>query len=364
MTLPADWICKLLMAAVAGLAAENSRRLISIYFCAGTLKLTAAMGALELIQINLLSPVVLAFFLGMAATLMRSDLKIPDELYQALSLYLLLAIGMKGGVELSASSAGEFLLPCLAALILGIAIPIWCYAILRRILRMSVADAAALAAHYGSVSAVTFLATLSFLAAVDVPHEGFLPALLAIMEAPAIVVALVIARSRLPGRTSWKEILQEILTGKSIVLLLGGLLIGYAVGRDGFAKVEPFFVAPFHGVLALFLLEMGMVAARRVSDLRRGGLLLFAFAIVMPLINGMIGISVGKWSGLSMGGSVAMGVLAASASYIAAPAAVRLSLPEANPAYYLTASLAITFPFNLAIGIPLYYAFSKYLFGS
>lgn len=320
------------------------------------------MGALDLIQINLLSPVVLAFFLGMVATLVRSDLKIPDELYQALSLYLLLAIGMKGGVELSASSPAEFLLPSGAALLLGLTIPGWCYVILRRLGRMTVPDAAALAAHYGSVSAVTFLATLSFLVAVDVPHEGFLPALLAIMEVPAIVVALVIARSRLPGRTSWKEIFAEILTGKSIILLLGGLLIGYVAGKEGFAKVEAFFVTPFHGVLALFLLEMGMVAARRFGDLKKAGWFLVAFAIIMPMINGVIGIYAGKWSGLSMGGSVVLGVLAASASYIAAPAAVRLSLPQANPTYYLTASLAITFPFNLAIGIPLFYTISQFVF--
>jgi uncharacterized protein len=322
------------------------------------------MGAFELIQLNLLSPVVLAFFLGILATLVRSDLKLPDELYQALSIYLLFAIGLKGGVELAASSPREFLLPAIAALALGFTIPIWCYVILRKIGRMTVPDAAALAAHYGSVSAVTFLATLSFLVALGVPHEGFLPALLALMEVPAIVVALVIARSRLPGRTSWGEIFREILAGKSIVLLLGGLAIGYAVGHEGFAKVEPFFVTPFHGVLALFLLEMGMVAARRFSDLRKAGLFLAVFAIVMPLLNGTLGVFVGKWSGLSMGGSMVLGVLAASASYIAAPAAVRLSLPQANPTYYLTASLAITFPFNLAIGIPLFYAISRYIFGS
>lgn len=320
------------------------------------------MGALELIQLNILSPVVLAFFLGMIATLVRSDLKIPDEFYQALSIYLLFAIGLKGGVELSASTPREFLLPVGAALALGCVIPVWCYAFLRKVGRMRVSDAAALAAHYGSVSAVTFLATLAFLTALDVPHEGFLPALLAIMEVPAIVVALVIARSRLPGRTSWGEIFREILAGKSIVLLLGGLAIGYAAGPAGFAKVEGFFVTPFYGVLALFLLEMGMVAARRLSDLRKAGLFLIAFGIAAPLLNGIIGVFVGKWSGLSLGGSVVLGVLAASASYIAAPAAVRLSLPQANPTYYLTASLAITFPFNLVVGIPVYYSFSKFIF--
>lgn len=319
------------------------------------------MSAIDLIQINLLSPVVLAFFLGMIATVIRSDLKMPDELYQALTIYLLLAIGMKGGVELSASSPAEFLVPSGMALLLGLVIPIWCYLLLR-LGKLSIADAAALAAHYGSVSAVTFLATLSFLAAVGVEHEGFLPALLAIMEVPAIVMGLLIARSRLPGRTSWGEIFQEIFTGKSIVLLLGGLLIGWTVGREGFAKVEAFFVAPFYGVLTLFLLEMGMVAARRLGDLKKAGWFLIAFAIFMPLCNGAIGVYAGKLAGLSMGGSVVLGVLAASASYIAAPAAIRLSLPQANPTFYLTTSLAITFPFNLAVGIPIYYTFGKLLF--
>jgi uncharacterized protein len=321
------------------------------------------MSALELIQINLLSPVVLAFFLGIIATLIRSDLKMPEELYQALTIYLLLAIGMKGGVELSASSPGEFLIPAGVALLLGMAIPVWCYFLLR-LGKLGIADAAALAAHYGSVSAVTFLATLAFLTAVGVEFEGFLPALLAIMEVPAIVVGLLIARSRLPGRTSWGEIFQEIFTGKSIVLLLGGLLIGWTVGREGFSKVEPFFVAPFYGVLTLFLLEMGMVAARRLGDLKKAGWFLIAFAIIMPLINGAVGVYAGKLAGLSMGGSVVLGVLTASASYIAAPAAVRLSLPQANPTFYLTTSLAITFPFNLAVGIPIYYTFGKFLFNA
>lgn len=321
------------------------------------------MTALELIRINLFSPVVLAFLLGMIATIVRSDLKLPDPLYQSLTIYLLLAIGLKGGVELSASSPLEYLFPAGAALILGMVIPVWCYLLLR-LGKMSVPDSAALAAHYGSVSAVTFLATLAFLTALDIPHEGFLPALLAIMEIPAIVVGLLIARSRLPGRTSWSEISHEIFTGKSIILLLGGLLIGWIVGREGFSKVEPFFVAPFYGVLTLFLLEMGMVAARRLGDLKKAGWFLIVFAIVMPIFNGAIGIFFGKLSGLSMGGSVVLGVLAASASYIAAPAAVRLSLPQANPTFYLTTSLGITFPFNLAIGIPLYYTFAKYLFAA
>jgi uncharacterized protein len=323
------------------------------------------MAAWELIQINLLTPVVLAFFLGVVASLVRSDLKVPDELYQALSIYLLFAIGLKGGVELSDAAPAEFLLPAATGVGLGLVIPLWTFAFLRKVGRMSTVDAAALAAHYGSVSAVTFLATLTFLSVLGVPFEGFLPALLALMEVPAIVVALFLARSSVSSRhTPWGDLAREIFTGKSIILLVGGLVIGMVTGREGFAKVEGFFVVPFQGVLALFLLEMGLVAARRFGDLRRVGWFLILFGIGAPLVHGALGVVAGKWSGLSMGGSMVLGVLAASASYIAAPAAVRLSLPQANPSYYLTASLAITFPFNLTLGIPLYFAFAKYLFAT
>jgi hypothetical protein len=326
------------------------------------------MDALELLRLNLLSPVVLAFVLGVVATLARSDLKIHEALYSALSIYLLLAIGLKGGAELSATPVGEVTGPVLATLGLGLSIPLWSYVICRRIGRMGVPDAAAMAAHYGSVSAVTFIAADSFAAAAGVPAEGFMPALVAVLEVPSIAVALLIARRFTPvgpdvARAGLGEALREILFGKSILLLVGGALIGLAGGKAGLEKVGPFFVDPFQGVLALFLLEMGMAAARRFRDLRKVGLFLLGFALVLPVLHGALGVWFGTLTGLGVGGATVLGAMAASASYIAAPAAVRVSLPMANPAYYLTGSLVITFPFNLVFGIPLYNALAEALAG-
>jgi hypothetical protein len=317
---------------------------------------------LELVRLNLLSPMVLAFVLGIIATLVRSDLKFPDELYTGLSIYLLLAIGLKGGVALSETPFSQLWAPALMTLVLGITIPIVAYVILRRMGSFGIADAAAIAAHYGSVSAVTFAAAQTFLDALEVPYEGFMPTLVAILEVPAIMVALLIARTASGQGGNWREALHELLAGKSILLLIGGMAIGWLAGRPGIAQVDPLFTDLFRGALTLFLLEMGMVAARRLRDLRRVGGFLIGFGIVMPLVNGVVGIWLGQLAGLSMGGAMILGVLAASASYIAAPAAVRISLPEANPSYYLTAALGITFPFNLAIGIPLYYGAALFLF--
>lgn len=321
----------------------------------------------ELVQANLLSPMVLAFVLGMAATMLRSDLRLPEELVSALSIYLLLAIGLKGGAALATTTFSAVWAPALAALVLGCVIPLIAYAVLRRFGRFSVVDAAALAAHYGSVSAVTFAATQTFLTAVAVSSEGFMPALVAIMEVPAIVVALVIAQFAAPDAVgdqhARREALRELLTGKSIVLLVGGMLIGWLAGPGGTGSVDPLFKDLFQGALTLFLLELGMIAARRLRDVSRVGLFLIAFGLLMPVVNGLLGLVAGRIVGLSLGGAVTLAVLAASASYIAAPAAVRIALPQANPGYYLTASLAITFPFNLAIGIPLYYALASRIYG-
>jgi uncharacterized protein len=320
------------------------------------------MEALELVRFNLLSPIVLAFVLGIVATLIRSDLKFPDELYTALSIFLLLAIGMKGGAALSETPIEAFWRPALATLGLGLAIPVVTYVIVRRLGRFSIADSAAMAAHYGSVSAVTFIACVTFLESARVPYEGFMPTLVAILEVPAIVVALLIARYQIGGRGTIGEVLHEVLAGKSIVLLLGGLTIGFLAGRPGLAPVEPFFIDLFHGALTLFLLEMGMVAARRFRDLKKVGIFLIAFGVIMPVVYGTIGVWLGLMTGLTMGGATVLAVLAGSASYIAAPAAVRIALPEANPGYYLTGALAITFPFNLTIGIPLYHAIAQWVY--
>ncbi len=317
------------------------------------------MSVVEMVRMNVLSPVVLAFALGMVAVLVRSDLAFPEALYTSLSIYLLIAIGLHGGVELSKVSFGVFWKPALATLLLGMAIPVWSYAVLRGLGRFDVANAAALAAHYGSVSAVTFAAILAFLDRQSVPYEGFMPTLVALLEVPAIVVALLIARTKLSGGGSWHTILRELLTGRSILLLVGGLVIGWLSGEQNYKTVAPLFTTLFQGALVLFLLDMGMVAARRLREVRVAGIFLVAFAIVMPMLHGIIGVLLGGAVGLSTGGRTVLGVLAASASYIAAPAAVRIALPQANPGYYLTAAIGITFPFNLAIGIPLYYTFAQ-----
>lgn len=319
------------------------------------------MDSLILISGNLLSPIVLAFLLGIIATLVKSDLKFPDQLYASLSIYLLLAIGMKGGVELTHTSLGEFWAPAVLTLFLGVCIPIWSYVILRKMGRFERADAAAIAAHYGSVSAVTFLASLNFLESAGESSEGFMPTLVAILEIPAIVVALLIAKTRIGGAGSFSNAMHEVIAGKSILLLLGGLVIGVLAGEQGFEKVKPFFVDPFAGALTLFLLELGMITARRLRELKKVGLFLIGFGIIVPVLHAILAIALATAIGMSVGGSFVLGILAASASYIAAPAAVRIALPEANPSYYLTASLAITFPFNLTIGIPLYFWISTLL---
>jgi uncharacterized protein len=325
--------------------------------------------ALELLRINLLSPMVLAFALGVTATLVRSDLRFPDALYSALSIYLLLAIGLKGGVALATTPPAQLWLPALVTVAVGAATPLWCYGLLRGIGRFGIADAAAVAAHYGSVSVVTFIACQAFLDRAGVPYEGFMATLVALLEVPAILVALVLARSALVRAgnggeaIAWRPLVGEVLAGRSIVLLAGGLVIGAAAGPAGMARVDPFFVTPFEGVLTLFLLEMGLVTGRRLGDLRAIGPFLLAFGIVVPVLHGLLGVLLGPLVGLSLGGTTVLAVLFASASYIAATAAVRLGLPEANPSLYLTASLAITFPFNLIVGIPLYARIAQALWG-
>ncbi len=309
---------------------------------------------------------VLAFALGLFATLVKSDLRFPDELYTALTIYLLFAIGLKGGMKLDGMSLSVVGGPLIAAIALSAVIPIWCFFLLKKLVLLNSTNAGAIAAHYGSVSAVTFSAVLAFLEIGKVPVEGFMPALLAVMEAPAIIVAIFLAMKSCNSGNSqpgeMKRLFHDLLTGKGILLLLGGLAIGLLCGKNGFEQVAPLFDAPFKGVLTLFLLEVGLVTGRRLHDLKSAGWRLVAFALVMPVLHGLLGALIGKWCGLSLGGTTVLATLAASASYIAAPAAVRIALPQASPALYLTSSLAITFPFNIVLGIPLYHAFAKFLF--
>ena len=320
-------------------------------------------GPLTLLGQNLLSPMLLAFCLGIAAQRLGSDLRLPEPVHQGLTIYLLLAIGMKGGVALSASPVSSVIWPLVASVLLGAAIPIWCYPVLRRAGRFEPADAAAVAAHYGSVSAVTFVAGLAWMQAAGIAVEGFVPALLAVMEAPGIAVAVLLGWRAMGGELGLGALAAEVLAGRSILLLLDGLVIGALTGERGYAPVSPFFASGFAGALTLFLLDMGVTAARRFGDLRRVGPFLLGFAIAAPLANGLFGALVGRAAGLGEGGIAMLATLAASASYIAAPAAVRLALPEANPAFALTAALAVTFPFTLSLGLPLYAALAQLLAG-
>jgi len=304
-------------------------------------------------------PIVLFFLLGILAGVARSDLKIPASIYEALSIYLLLAIGLKGGVELARHPLGTLLVPSLAVIILGAVLPLAAFPVLHRIGRLPRPDAASIAAHYGSVSVVTFAVGASYLSRLGVPYEGYTTVFLALMEAPAILVGVLLARGA--GGGPWGELLREVVLGKSVFLLLSGLLVGWIAGPEGIKPMAPFFFDPFKGVLALFLLEMGLVTSARLGDLRRVGPFLLGFAIAMPLAGAAAGTAVGMLLGLSPGGVTLLAVLAASASYIAAPAAMRLAVPEANPALSIGASLGVTFPFNIFVGIPLYHWAAKSL---
>jgi hypothetical protein len=314
---------------------------------------------------SILSPMVMAFLLGIIASRVKSDLKFPDSLYQSLTIYLLIAIGMKGGYKLSLATFSEVYKPALVAIGLCCVIPLWTYWIMRKLGKFDTINAAALAAHYGSVSAVTFSAALAFHETLGISFEGFMPSMLAMMEIPAILIGLSLARMNSTNTSEQvpvKEIARELLAGKSSLLLIGFLIIGFLVGKSGWEQVSPLFDTPFKGVLTLFLLEAGLVAGRKLSDLKKGGIFLIGFGILFPILHAALAIYLGNLAGLSLGGATILGILAASASYIAAPAACRVALPEANPSYYLTAALAITFPFNIMFGIPLYHQMALYIF--
>lgn len=323
------------------------------------------MDVLDTLLAKLVSPMVLAFALGILASLIKSDLKFPEGLYVGLTIYLLFSIGLKGGVKLSSTQMSEFIFPALGAIFMCTVIPIWSYFILLKIGKFSSDNSAAIAAHYGSVSAVTFSESMSYLDVMGISFEGFMPSMLAIMEIPAILIAILLARvqSKESSTTSWKTLLHELLAGRGTVLLIGGLLIGFLSGKKGFEQVAPLFDTPFKGVLTLFLLEVGLVTGRKLTDLVTVGPFLICFGWIMPIVHACLGIYLGKMIGLSLGGSTIFGVLCASASYIAAPAAIRIAIPEASPSYYLTSALAITFPFNIVLGLPLYLSIAKYIFG-
>jgi hypothetical protein len=317
---------------------------------------------------NLLSPMVLFFALGFAAALARSDLSIPEPIAKAISLYLMLAIGFKGGASLASTGLDPTMVTAaLCGIGLSFMLPFLAFALARGIARLAPVDAAAVAAHYGSISIVTFVSAGEFLRMVGIEFEGYMVAVMALMETPAIISGLWLARRHLKRKdaaSAQGEVLREVFLNGSVVLLTGAFVIGAVTGAKGMATVGPFVDAPFKGVLCFFLLDMGLIAANRLRGTRTLSVRFVAFGVMMPLIGGLIGTALGAAIGLSVGGTALFGVLGASASYIAVPAAMRLALPEANPAVYLTLSLAITFPFNLTIGIPLYLAAARWVSGA
>lgn len=310
-----------------------------------------------------LDPVILFFLFGLVAGLLRSELKLPGALYESLSVFLLLVIGLKGGQGLATQPLAPLIPQIGAVILLGAAQTLIAFAFLRGLGRFGRADAAATAAHYGSVSVATFAVAVAWLGARSIDFEPQMSILLAIMEIPAILVGIVLARG-VSRDTDWRALGHEAFLGKGVTLLLGGMAIGWAAGPDGLAPVKGLFFDLFKGVLALFLLEMGLIVSRQVGELRRRGMFLIAFGLGMPLLSSLLGLATGWMLGLSLGGMTLLATLAASASYIAVPAAMRLAVPEANPAISLAAALGVTFPFNILAGIPFYHWLATQLTGA
>ena len=299
-------------------------------------------------------PVVLFFLLGVLARVLRSDLRVPEPLYDALSIYLLLALGLKGGAELARAAGPTLLAQTAAALAMGCLLPVLAFAVLRYAGRIDRSNAAAIAAHYGSVSVVTFAAGLTYLNSRGIASEPAMPFFVAVLEVPGLLVGVLLARLGTGRSAQLSHLVREAFVGKSVMLLVGSLAIGALLGPAGVAPVKPFFVDLFKGALCLFMLELGLVAGGQLRELRRAGVFLASFAVAVPLVFSLIGAATGWLMGLSHGGIALMATLAASASYIAAPAAMRMAVPEANPALSISIVLGITFPFNLLAGIPLY----------
>ncbi len=332
---------------------------------------------------NLLIPAVLFFALGVIARVIKSDLRFPPDLAKILSIYLLVSIGLHGGFELGKAQLGTAMASVLWALVLGFVLPVVAYGLLVATRRVDTLNASAIAAHYGSVSAGTFLTAIAYLGNLGIEYERYPLIMLAIMESPAIVIGLLLAtwsRSRTAaagndaaapskpasnGNGQLGEILHEAFTNGSVMLLVGSMIIGALASDKSVDSLHAFTNDIFMGMLCLFLLEMGMEAGRRFGDFRQVGLVLGAFGIAMPLIGGFIGVMVGHFAlGFGVGGTTLVAVLGASASYIAVPPAMRLAVPEANPSFYLTLALGITFPFNVVVGIPLYHRLAEMAVGA
>jgi hypothetical protein len=309
-----------------------------------------------------IQPVVLFFVFGVLAGVIKSDLKIPEALYKSLSIFLLIAIGFKGGVSMAKYEIMEVLPVALSMVVLSALIPLTAYPILRYLGKFTQADAGAISAHYGSVSAVTFAVGVAFLAAKDEPSEGYMVLIMALMEIPALVTGTILARAGAGGeKTQWGKLMHEILTGTSLYLLVMGVIIGYYAGMVKLVSpLDKMFMDLFMGVLAFFLLEMGLLAAARLKVVAQKGIFIISFGILFPMLMAMLGAYLGWMFGLSEGGTMLLAVLYASCSYIAAPAAMRLAVPDADPALSLGASLGVTFPFNIFIGVPIYWEMSHW----
>lgn len=305
---------------------------------------------------NFLNPQILFFFLGVLAVLLKSDLDIPQPIPKFLSLYLLLSIGYEGGAHLQKSGlTADVAIVLGAALLMAALTPLYAYGILRR--RLDPPNAGAIAATYGSISAVTYITAAAFLQRLEIPSSGYMVAAMALMESPAMIVGVFLVRHAQRGEggsSGWGPFLRDALLNGSVFLMMGSLLIGALAGDAGYASVSPFTKEIFKGMLAFFLLDMGILAAKRLSDLRSHGAFLIGFALVIPVVNAALGMAVAALLGVGQGDALLFTILCGSASYIAVPAAMRLAVPEANPSLYVPMSLAITFPFNIIVGIPLY----------
>jgi uncharacterized protein len=345
------------------------------------------MDILQLIQSNLLTPIILFFLFGIIAARIKSDLKIPEAISEFLPIYLLAAIGLHGGIEMRNTGFENMLIPMLVAIGLSLLFTLNHYQILRRLGKFNIFDSYALASTYGAVGAVTFSVGLSFLKNQGVSSEGYLAAILAVLEPVAFILAIFLTNMAvakqirtkkqsfttddtsdidvgLQGtKTKLSQVLHESVTGKAIVILLGSIVIGYIIGKDGFSSIQIVFDEMFTGAIVIFMIEMGIIAGQRLGDIKKVGIFLIAFSIIMPTFNGIIGVLVATAMGLSLGGAVMFGLLLASASFIAAPAVLRHAIPQANPSLYITSALGITFPYNIIVLLPIMFAVSTLVHG-
>lgn len=323
------------------------------------------MPGIDLLLTNLLQPIVLAFLLGAIAGFVRSELELPEAVIKLLSIYLLFSLGLTGGRELAKAEIGDVLPLVAVTLLMTFAIPTVVYVVTRRLGGFDISNAAAIAAHYGSVSTATFFSAVAFANAMGTPSEGYMAAMVALMEF-GVVYSLALARfamGRAGGGVKTGELVLSVIRGRGILLLLGGMTIGAVSTDRQWQQIEPFYGELFRGMLMLFLLEMGITAARQIRAFREVGTFMVVFGVAMPVVNGLVGVTLAHAVGLGTGGAFVFGAICASASFIDAPAACRASLPEANPGIYLTSSLGVTLPFNLLVGLPLYYQYAAWLSG-